>query len=301
MSLFKKNIFYRYIKLIPKYRHKLIWISGRDSIEYNNTVFKNNLANNKVVFKSPHNEEPSLIYPKLKINECDNPEPLGYYPSYKDLDPCQRYIYLEWLKDIEEPIEIGYVFLFYYGLERHLLFGDFEKAIYEIDKLRKYHKNSSFQHYSSEAIIFSCLYKERTDLFEKLDVELNNSELLAFTKIFLNGKFYAKDIISSAKYVGFKNERYIKNYPDLFVKELNRQLLEEYSNNYIEITESQIMASPKSHISVFANVSFDEKYKSVPIQKVFENEEIRSNIYNFLSSTHEKVKILLKETKNVKS
>ena len=61
---------------------------------------------------------------------------IGYYPSYKNLKAENRYVYLNWLRDVTAPIPIGYVFIFYYGLERHLLFGKFEQAFDMIVKLR---------------------------------------------------------------------------------------------------------------------------------------------------------------------
>ena len=48
-----------------------------------------------------------------------------YYPSYAGLSPEQRWVYLNWLTDVSQPVYIGYVFLYYYGLERQLLSGDF--------------------------------------------------------------------------------------------------------------------------------------------------------------------------------
>jgi len=46
----------------------------------------------------------------------------SYYTSYEKLTPEQRWVYLDWLGNVDKEIDIGYVFIFYYGLERHLFF-----------------------------------------------------------------------------------------------------------------------------------------------------------------------------------
>lgn len=68
--------------------------------------------------------EPALINPKLKVEIPSGYEgPLEYWPSYSRISPSARGVYLEWLAGgRKDPnIEIGYVFLFFYGLERRLL------------------------------------------------------------------------------------------------------------------------------------------------------------------------------------
>lgn len=73
-----------------------------------------------------HGPEPALIDPKLKI---DSKRPdwagagLNYWPSYSTIPPGSRAAYLAWLSRGRplEPIPLGYVFLFFYGLERRVL------------------------------------------------------------------------------------------------------------------------------------------------------------------------------------
>ena len=47
---------------------------------------------------------------------------LGYWPSYSDISARCRATYLDWLADgaISKNINVGYVFLYFYGLERRL-------------------------------------------------------------------------------------------------------------------------------------------------------------------------------------
>lgn len=70
--------------------------------------------------------ESALINPKLKVNK-KNPDITGstmtYWPSYSQITPEARAAYLEWLASGRSDSEtyIGYVFLYFYGLERRAL------------------------------------------------------------------------------------------------------------------------------------------------------------------------------------
>ena len=147
-------------KRIPRNVIDALWFADGDLKNYVPTnagvVYQDDFF--KISF--PCIEEPSLIYSTAPIGKVICPAPaLGYYPSYSNLTPNERATYLNWLCNIETEIEIGYVFIFYYGLERWLMFGDdyhFKNAFELILKLRKYHKNASLQSYSSEAVMFSA-------------------------------------------------------------------------------------------------------------------------------------------------
>lgn len=70
--------------------------------------------------------EPSLIDPSLPV-DGSNPDReglhMGYWPSYSQIHPTSRAAYLEWLSTGRKHpnINIGYVFLYFYGLERRAL------------------------------------------------------------------------------------------------------------------------------------------------------------------------------------
>ena len=72
--------------------------------------------------------EPCLINPNLPITkERLDPEgsSFSYWPSYSEIPPVARRTYLEWLASGRNnpTIGIGYVFLFFYGIERRVLFA----------------------------------------------------------------------------------------------------------------------------------------------------------------------------------
>jgi len=82
---------------------------------------------------------------------------MSYYPSYDTIDPRSRLAYLQWLAGgkRDPSASIGYVFLYFYGLE-HRIFGDQAIAdapviLAEVERLRGiYATNHSFDRYSRE-------------------------------------------------------------------------------------------------------------------------------------------------------
>lgn len=94
---------------------------------------------------------------------------LGYWPSYARIAPECRSAYLEWLAGgrSDPSIDIGYVFLFFYGLERRLLVdaktsehakAEAQLIISEAKRLLDlYGKNPSFHGYAS-GFVEVCQY-----------------------------------------------------------------------------------------------------------------------------------------------
>ena len=78
--------------------------------------------------QSAGNGEASAVELTLPVSSrAENPiVDLGYWPSYSGITPQQRRTYLEWLaagRSDSDPAQrsLGYVFLFFYGLERRIL------------------------------------------------------------------------------------------------------------------------------------------------------------------------------------
>ncbi|RJQ75969.1 hypothetical protein D5S19_31510 [Amycolatopsis panacis] len=107
--------------------------------------------------------EPALIDPGLPV-DLRNPdwagESMDYWPSYADISPRARGAYLSWLAGgrANANAYIGYVFLYFYGLERRLLTelpniddadAEFATLVIEVRRLlRIYHGNRSFRGYA---------------------------------------------------------------------------------------------------------------------------------------------------------
>jgi hypothetical protein len=90
----------------------------------------------------------------------DVSEQMGYWPSYQSITPTARGAYLRWLSSGKSNpnVAIGYVFLYFYGLERRLLVDrcaadEEELLLAEIVRLRSlYARNHSFDSYSQRLI-----------------------------------------------------------------------------------------------------------------------------------------------------
>lgn len=108
--------------------------------------------------------EPSLIDPALPV-DLTRPDSsglgLGYWPSYSNLNPSERGGYLRWLAEGRQHPEapIGFVFIYFYGLERRLTHdladGDPERPVllHEIRRLLDlYGSNHSFRGYATNLL-----------------------------------------------------------------------------------------------------------------------------------------------------
>ncbi len=109
----------------------------------------------------------SLIDPTLKT-DFKSPDYVGnqmtYWPSYSQISPQSRAAYLEWLaSDRSDPeTYIGYVFLYFYGIERRLLVDDLNggisdgerrELIKELKRLKSiYGQNRSFDSYAGSLL-----------------------------------------------------------------------------------------------------------------------------------------------------
>lgn len=113
--------------------------------------------------------EPSLINPKLKVARgiVDIAERLtSYWSSYDSISPEARRAYLQWLSSGRKAphANIGYVFLFFYGLERRVFVdaktdraaaAEAPSIIAEVERLLSiYGENHSFNNYASRFVDF---------------------------------------------------------------------------------------------------------------------------------------------------
>ena len=113
--------------------------------------------------------EPALINPNLKValSEVDVSQTLtDYWPSYSTITPEARRAYLSWLSNgrSEPSANIGYVFLFFYGLEHRILLdaqkdstarAETPALISEIRRLLGiYSGNHSFCRYATQLLEF---------------------------------------------------------------------------------------------------------------------------------------------------
>ena len=246
--------------------------------------------------------EPSVIDVTLPVHKPKNlmfVEALTYFPTYNNLNPEQRWVYLNWLKNIDNSVDIGYVFLFYYGLERYLFTDNYEIAFVTIIKLREHHKNNSFLSYSFNALLAALLFHKRVDLFQKLidiseDIEV--SILYLYIKYMLNINIEANEIIEISSDIGFTNKRYIKSNYDLFIETLKNLLEQKYNINAYPVNTIDINKCNRDRQIIVANISLSPREISIP--NILTNTKLKQELYNLLQETHETVKNILKDNRS---
>lgn len=139
------------------------WITGPETVEIAGQSITLELtyfgkAKDRYAWPS-HN---SLIDPTLAVANEGTWDDLGYWPNYAQMNQSQRRAYLDWLangrRDPATPI--GYVFVYFYGLERRLALDHAQdEAAPILAELRRlysiYGANHSFDRYATSLIEFA--------------------------------------------------------------------------------------------------------------------------------------------------
>jgi len=153
-----------------------------------------------------NNNDASLINPNLKVIPAEPWEygdEMGYWPKYSDIPAKCRGAYLKWLAGgrLEVNANIGYVFLFFYGLERRIFIDAVEdnvqlqERIDIVNEVRRllelYGDNNSFKSYAQNFLAMEWLLFQRDD--EKIPEYLKfNGQYSSDILRFLLGKFSDK-------------------------------------------------------------------------------------------------------------
>ena len=110
----------------------------------------------------------SLIDATLPVAPPSPPhvEDLPYWPSYYESSPEQRSRYLDWLVGgrCDPDIELGYVFIYFYGLEHRIIVdgADHLPIAQEITRLYGiYRRSNSFRNYASSLLWLTLLLAGR--------------------------------------------------------------------------------------------------------------------------------------------
>jgi hypothetical protein len=289
----------------------LIWIGDGKYKNYtpeNKYGFTKEYNGIRITFTCNYGNEPSVVYTKQPVDmpqdETVVPRP-PYYPTYTGLTPEQKWVYLKLLENpYNTSIDIGYVFILYYGLERHLLSGDFERAFKVILKLRDVHTNGSFQAYSANALILSAMLHEKGEYILEFiksldkDYELNFwNNLLLISYYSFKIPLYPKDIMRMSASFGFENKNYIKKYPEIFEGYLREVIHEKTGKDTVLINEcissTEIQGIELSVSPIFANTSMNDQ--RIPVPLLSENLKLRNVICGFLGAAHEMTKKKLAE------
>lgn len=247
--------------------------------------------------------EPSCISIKMPVKEPSNRlflPPLSYYPQYSQLTSEQRWRYLTWLRDVTVPIDIGYVFLFYYGLECHLFMGKFQSAFKMIVKLRKHQFNTSFEGYSNNSMLASMIYHRDFslyDLFESVQRESSPiTTLQVVAKYQSNTPLTASEIMRLSNMAGYVNKRYMNAYPDIFLEELEQILIARYGASSLPWGTMDLSETPAASIQYMANFSLP--LTMLQILDIPRNNVFRNTVRGILLETHEVVKARLRRERS---
>ncbi len=105
----------------------------------------------------------STIVTPFNVGTAQWAEDLPYWPSYLEATPNQRARYLDWMAGgrVDPAIDVGYIFMFFYGLEWRVLRdgADTALAVAEVRRLLQTYadRSASLRSYLSEFVAFSSL------------------------------------------------------------------------------------------------------------------------------------------------
>lgn len=324
----ENNIITKNIQIIPENKID-IWdkipLEIRNLLFYTNEMPPDNLdkigisltfspMNSLNVEKLGTQHDPSTIYfPMLisipnNINDVPLPE---RYPKYYKLLPEQKYIYLNWLQNIDQPISEEYRHLFLFGLERKLLINglsnnkEFDSAWEMILKLRKAvtRQNYLFVANSEKTLLTACFRFNRIDLLQKLNYMFNErswSYEQILIKYYGNEPIEPFEIIAILNRTDTENRRYFDNAPEIYSEEMAKILFEKTGRSYIlaneYITDDNKV---KSLILGFNNISFPYDLRQIDLLL-----PDTINLIDFLKKLHlechEHTKEIIKNTKKKK-
>lgn len=134
------------------------WMAGGEAVTVGGITLGGGLVYVGEVMPGPsgRQDENCLICPSLPVAQGRlSADALPYWPSYNRITPAARQRYLKWLADgrSDPAIDIGYVFLFFYGLEYRLFkekgLADAPALVGEVERLLAiYGNNSAFRRYA---------------------------------------------------------------------------------------------------------------------------------------------------------
>lgn len=130
---------------------------------------------------------------------------LSYWPSYHALSPGGRRTYLDWLAGGRTArVGIGYVFIFFYGLERRLFVdnarAELDVLIAEVERLyAQYQDNNSFHGYAKRLLTTARLVRSAAAQAPELspDLRAGEWEMPLSIRRYLGGKLAAGEALQA--------------------------------------------------------------------------------------------------------
>jgi uncharacterized tellurite resistance protein B-like protein len=191
-------------------------------------------------YRSQYETDPCFIKTDLAINK-EYPdyygENMGYWPSYSEITPSNRSAYLDWLSSGKNnpKTNIGYVFLYFYGLERRLLYDTKKKKV-DIDEIESVFKeinrllsvygdsSSSFFNYSRNLSEYIQVKYAKKKFYEFEPPKISNSwEIAPITKLAIGQLIIEEKPIPSDWMLS-----YIYTHPDVHLRTPGKRCKEEF-------------------------------------------------------------------------
>ena len=289
--------------IAPRRTAKLLWLSDEDpeDVDFGAGVdFQLDLQGDWQVVDLL-GADPSTIFTRMPVHKPPDPTAIPrppYYPIYAKLSPEQKWIYLNWLREVSGEIDIGYVFIYYYGLERHLLVGEYDLAFEEILFLRSHHRHYSFLVYSSSALLHSAIYRKRPEKLEYLSQSastfwIRETELLLAYSLGLD--FTAETVMGVARQVYGVDRRYFSKEPVEYKVALEEQLKKRYGEAIFPFASRYSLSSvPRKTHLMYANVSFPGEVRSPEIPDFLGYAAFTDEIREICAAAQESVKARIK-------
>ncbi len=144
------------------------WIPAGETVEVSGVSISGGLVYVGTSLPTPTGgNDPCLIDPSKSVASYGDytERQMGYWPSYSEISPSARRAYLNWLAGGRQDPEadVGYVFIFFYGLERRAILdaskddaakGDWPMIAAELRRLLDIYgaKSGSFQSYAGSLL-----------------------------------------------------------------------------------------------------------------------------------------------------
>ncbi|MBT1536550.1 tellurite resistance TerB family protein [Ralstonia solanacearum] len=174
----------------PKHFGGSSWVPASQAVTVSGILIAGGMVYVGTKLTSPAGfTDPALINPSRSVAKHGDytERQMGYWPSYSDISPSARRAYLNWLAGgrNDPDADVGYVFLFFYGLERRILVdaqqdpaarAELPILAEELRRLLSIYgkKSGSFQGYAGRLLDFVCfadtpakLYEQPVPQFEK--------------------------------------------------------------------------------------------------------------------------------------
>lgn len=246
--------------------------------------------------------EPSLIDEYLPANLDIDPAkefvsklPAGLSGlSYSVITPNQRGMYFKFLeKPYEKSVDSGYVMIFFFGLERQLIYGENGGLAADvISELRRVHSDKTFISLSFNALVYFCK-KNGTFLdFLKANYYHLNLDFTIYYLINTVKIFPSEAMIRFKKYFKFPEDAVEVN-PVLFKEEIDRLLgsdglFKDKDKKPVYSLEKYIHGAPRLENLPFpANRSMDKlTYEYIRPKHLYDMEPFKSDISDLLSRAY---------------